>query len=131
MSYLQAHHQKLRKRKKEETKNLKSKFFIKKFILINLEMNCKYKNLFGEPGKGIHSYRVFGFAAVDVGLTILLIMVIVFIISKLMKSRGKKLTKNNYIAITVSTTILVAITTVFIHKLFCVDTYGNNLLGIS
>lgn len=26
----------------------------------------KYKNIFGEPGKGLHSYRIFNLAIVDV-----------------------------------------------------------------
>jgi hypothetical protein len=33
---------------------------------------CKYKNMFGEVGKGIHSYRIFNLAIVDVIQTILL-----------------------------------------------------------
>lgn len=32
---------------------------------------CKYKNLFGEVGKGVHSYRIFNIAVVDTLLTIL------------------------------------------------------------
>ena len=32
---------------------------------------CKYKNVFGEPGKGVHSYRFLGVAIVDVLLTII------------------------------------------------------------
>jgi hypothetical protein len=28
-------------------------------------------NIFGEPNTGIHSYRIFGVAAVDLGMTIL------------------------------------------------------------
>jgi hypothetical protein len=31
---------------------------------------CKYKNSLGEPGKGIHSYRLFGVAIADVIMTI-------------------------------------------------------------
>ena len=31
---------------------------------------CKYKNLFGEVGKGVHSYRIFNIAIVDTVLTI-------------------------------------------------------------
>ena len=27
---------------------------------------CKYKNILGELGKGVHSFRVFGVAIVDV-----------------------------------------------------------------
>ena len=33
---------------------------------------CKYKLIFGEVGKGIHSYRIFNFAIVDFIQTILL-----------------------------------------------------------
>ena len=32
---------------------------------------CKYKNMLGEPNKGIHSYRLFGVAIADVIMTIL------------------------------------------------------------
>ena len=34
-------------------------------------MFCQYKNLFGEPKKGAHSYRLFDIAIVDVILTII------------------------------------------------------------
>jgi len=33
----------------------------------------KYKNMFGEPGKGAHSYKIFNIAIVDVFATILLV----------------------------------------------------------
>jgi len=32
---------------------------------------CKYKNMLGEPNKGIHSYRLFGVAIADVIMTII------------------------------------------------------------
>lgn len=32
---------------------------------------CKYHNLFGEPDKGVHSYRFFGFALVDTVMTVI------------------------------------------------------------
>lgn len=32
---------------------------------------CKYKNVFGEPNTGLHKYRIFNIALVDVLLTIL------------------------------------------------------------
>jgi hypothetical protein len=32
---------------------------------------CPYANVLGIPGQGIHSYRIFGLAAVDIALTIL------------------------------------------------------------
>lgn len=37
---------------------------------------CKYKNLFGEPGTGLHSIRIFNIAIVDVILTIILALII-------------------------------------------------------
>ena len=37
---------------------------------------CKYKAMFGEPNAGIHSYRLFNLAIVDVGATILAAYVI-------------------------------------------------------
>ncbi len=33
---------------------------------------CKYKNLFGKPKTGLHRFRIFGLAAVDIFLTLLL-----------------------------------------------------------
>lgn len=32
---------------------------------------CQYSNIFGEPGKGVHSVRIFNIAIVDVIATIL------------------------------------------------------------
>jgi hypothetical protein len=32
---------------------------------------CQYKNVLGEVGKGVHSYRIFNIAIVDTGLTVL------------------------------------------------------------
>jgi fatty acid desaturase len=34
-------------------------------------MSCPYSNLFGKPGEGVHAYRIFDIAIVDVVLTIL------------------------------------------------------------
>jgi accessory gene regulator protein AgrB len=40
---------------------------------------CKYKNMFGKPGEGAHSFRIFNIAIIDVLLTILLAFVISFL----------------------------------------------------
>ena len=32
---------------------------------------CKYKDILGVPGKGVHSFRIFNIAIVDVLLTII------------------------------------------------------------
>jgi len=34
--------------------------------------DCRYSDIFGKPGTGVHSYRLFGVAIVDVVLTIIL-----------------------------------------------------------
>ena len=36
-----------------------------------IRMLCPYKNMFGAPGTGAHSYRLFNIAVVDVVLTVL------------------------------------------------------------
>jgi hypothetical protein len=67
---------------------------------------CKYKNMFGKPNEGVHSYRIFNIAIVDVLLTIIL----GFIISLL----------TNYKLIYVL--ILLFLLGIFMHRLFCVQT---------
>ena len=37
---------------------------------------CKYRDIFGQVGSGIHSYRLFGFAIVDVGGTVAIAILI-------------------------------------------------------
>ena len=34
-------------------------------------MLCKYKDIFGKPGEGVHSYRIFNIAVIDVAWTLL------------------------------------------------------------
>ena len=67
---------------------------------------CKYKNIFGEPGKGAHSYRIMNIAVVDVGLTILVAWLLSYI------------TKFPFLYI-LATLFVMGI---FLHWLFCVDT---------
>ena len=73
---------------------------------------CKYKNLFGEPGTGVHSYRIFGIAIVDVLLTILVAYIISF------------LTKFSFTL----TLIILFILGIILHRLFCVRTTVDKLL---
>jgi len=73
---------------------------------------CKYKNILGEPGKGIHSFRIFNIAVVDVLLTFVLAFVINLFI------------KTNYFIVLIFCFCLGII----LHKLFCVDTTIGKLL---
>ena len=40
---------------------------------------CKYKDYFGEPGKGVHSYRIFNIAIVDVVMTLIGALIISYL----------------------------------------------------
>jgi hypothetical protein len=72
-------------------------------------MLCKYKNVLGEVNQGIHSYRVFNIAIVDVIGTI----IIAFLISR-----------KHFIKIL----ILLFILGIILHRLFCVRTTVDKLL---
>lgn len=73
---------------------------------------CKYKNVFGEPGKGAHKYRFWGFAIVDVLLTILVAYIFAYF------------TKWS-IWVSLGGFFLLGI---FVHRLFCVQTTVDKLL---
>lgn len=80
---------------------------------IACKMNlCKYKNIFGEPGKGAHQYRIFNIAIVDFTLTVLLAYVISYFsgISLMHVIPG---------------TFLLGIV---LHRLFCVRTTVDKIL---
>jgi hypothetical protein len=70
-------------------------------------MLCQYKNALGKPGQGIHSYRIFNIAYVDVIFTIIGAYVIYLFFPKI-----------NYFVILISFFILGII----LHKMFCVRT---------
>ena len=72
---------------------------------------CKYKNIFGEERKGLHSFRIFDIAIIDLLLTILF----AYFISK----------KYNYNIKLIL--FLLLILSVIIHKIFCVKTTLTNI----
>jgi hypothetical protein len=74
---------------------------------------CQYKNVLGEVGKGVHSYRIFNISIVDVLLTIIAAFVIHLFIPKY-----------NYFFILLALFILGII----LHRLFCVRTTIDKLL---
>ena len=77
--------------------------------MINL---CKYKNMLGVPGKGIHSYRIGGIAIADVIMTIIGAFIISF------------LTGWSFLY----TLIGLFILGIILHRLFCVRTTIDKLL---
>jgi hypothetical protein len=77
----------------------------------------KYKNIFGEPGKGAHRYRLFNVAIVDVIATILLVY---FIFSIL---RWFNIDVNFWLLL-----FLVFIVGVIVHRAFGVRTTVDKTL---
>ena len=79
---------------------------------------CKYKNIFGEPGTGVHSIRIFNIAIIDVILTILGGILIQTILLQWF---------HIYIELTI---VLVSlfILGILLHRLFCVRTTIDKLL---
>ena len=73
---------------------------------------CKYKDALGEPGKGIHSYRLFGIAIADVLMTLLAGLMLAYLF------------KWSYLY----TTISLFIIGIVLYKLFCVRTTIDKLI---
>ncbi len=73
---------------------------------------CKYKNILGEPNKGIHSYRLFGVAIADVIMTI----ISAYLISYFFKQSFLK------------TLIILFLLGIVLHQVFCVRTTVDKLL---
>jgi fatty acid desaturase len=77
--------------------------------MVNL---CKYKNALGEPGKGIHSYRLFGVAIADVIMTLIGALILAYIFNWSF----------------VYTTMGLFILGIVLHRLFCVRTTIDKIL---
>jgi uncharacterized membrane protein len=73
---------------------------------------CKYKDILGVPGKGIHSYRIFGIAIADVIMTII----------------GAKILSIIFKWKFMYTLIGFFLLGIVLHKLFCVNTTINKLI---
>jgi hypothetical protein len=73
---------------------------------------CKYQNSLGIPNKGIHSYRLFGVAIVDVIFTIIGAIIISYF------------SKRSFIY----TVIFLFLLGIILHRLFCVRTTIDTLL---
>jgi len=86
-------------------------------------MLSDYKDIFGAPGSGAHSYRMLGFAAVDVIMTILVIALTAYL-----------LIHYNVLSTTVAIIVSVVSWTllfIFLHYIFGVKTRLNIILGLA
>jgi hypothetical protein len=73
---------------------------------------CKYKNLFGPPGTGIHAFKIFGISVWDTLITVALAFLIAWV------------TNWSYLY----TLIGVFITGIIIHRLLCVRTAVDKMI---
>lgn len=76
-------------------------------------MLCQYKNILGTVGQGVHSYRIFDLAIVDILFTIIGAYIIYLFIPRI-----------NYFIILISLFLLGII----LHKIFCVRTTIDKFL---
>lgn len=72
---------------------------------------CKYKTILGEPGIGIHSYRIFDIAVIDLLFTI--------IVARYISDNQTEFYSNF---------ILLFISGIFLHRIFCVNTTINKYM---
>lgn len=77
--------------------------------LINL---CKFKDIFGKPNQGAHSYRIFNIAIIDLIATIIGAYLFTYVFN---------------IPFWFSF-ILFIVLAIFFHKIFCVDTTINKFI---
>ena len=76
---------------------------------------CRYKDIFGIPGKGVHSYRIFDIAVVDVILTFIFAYFVSYLFSL------------KYLTALIFSFLLG----IGLHWLFCVNTtVGKKLFGV-
>ena len=73
---------------------------------------CKYKDILGKPNQGVHSYRIFNIAIVDVLLTILAAFILSIV------------TEYKFIY----TLIFMFVLGIISHRIFCVRTTIDKLL---
>jgi hypothetical protein len=73
---------------------------------------CKYKNLFGIPGEGIHAFKIFGISVWDTLITIACALIIAWV-------GGWSYWK---------TIICVFLLGIVVHRLFCVKTAVDKTL---
>lgn len=91
---------------------------------------CQFSSVLGEPNKGIHSYRIFGLAAVDLGLSLLLASIIA-VVSYSFLSKKYEMKKYNFLVLLLISILIVFISGIKAHQLFCVETKLNKALGVS
>jgi hypothetical protein len=75
---------------------------------------CKYSNIFGEPNTGLHQYRIFDLAVIDILFTFIAAYILYYVFKY----------RINYFVIA-SCLFLLGI---IMHRLFCVKTTVDKFL---
>jgi len=75
-------------------------------------MFCSYKNIFGEPKKGVHAVRFLGVAIVDVVATVAVAAIIAYLFTL------------NFIFVL----LILFLLGIVLHRVFCVETTVDTLL---
>ena len=83
---------------------------------------CKYANALGEPGKGVHSIRLFNIAIVDVLSTIALAFLFAIFFKYVIKLDVA------FLSIFFTTLVSLFILGIILHRLFCVRTTIDKLI---
>ena len=73
---------------------------------------CAYSDILGAPKEGVHSYRIFNIAIVDLGLTIIAAIIISYAFDYSM----------------LMVFIILMVIGILLHKLFCVNTTITKLI---
>ena len=74
---------------------------------------CRYNKIFGETNKGLHSYRIYDIAIIDVFLTFLLAYVI-------------HIYNKQYSFVKIS--LILFVLGIVLHRMFCVKTTVDKLI---
>ena len=78
---------------------------------------CKYSTVFGIPGKGVHKYRIFNIAIVDVLATFLLAFIFYYLLNYF------KYKIKFYLIL-----IFLFLLGIILHRVFCVRTTIDKIL---
>lgn len=83
-----------------------------------MDILCQYSNIFGNPGKGVHAYRIFNIAIVDLILTFFGTYIIYYLVNKYY---NKNISFWIYF-------LVIFIIGIMMHRLFCVRTTIDRLM---
>lgn len=82
---------------------------------------CQYKDLLGKPGTGIHSFRIFDIAIVDLLVVLLFGGLITWILYK----KGSKKVKHNIKWYLLGISVALILLGIIVHRVFCINTTVN------